>query len=259
MISLIVIIVTLFILTGVSAFSGMESAEKTALQGFYTQMDIVQKRVDDIAQTNESFIMNNNGSEIVIKLKEQGNSLTNDQTTLLTSILNLENINAQPSSFKYFTVDDLEEKLDIPNIQYDVFIDFDNRIVVAEDGVTVGNKTYYVSNTKTYFVEHNNINNELIVEELNYTVAQYGESKYKVIVNPVNTKGQLLKDGYIKYKKTTTKYWETSLNTDIILELNVLYNIKYVDDNNSFEKTIKVEFVENEQGISNLTVIEATD
>lgn len=260
-ISLVVMIAILLILAGVASFSGMESAEATALQGFYTQMEIIQKRVDDIAQTNETYIINNSdGSETQVPLKEQGKILTENQITLLTSILNVENINAQPSSFKYFTVNDLKEKLDIPNIQYDVFIDFDNRIVVAEDGITVENKTYYVLNNRTYFVEHNSAKNEGNIEKFNYTISQYSGGKYKITVTPTNNIGDLEEIGYVKYKKTTSKYWETSTNTEIILELDIEYDITYIDNNNnSLEKRIKVEYIKDEQENQELTVTEVTD
>ena len=65
LISLIITIVVLVILASISIKSGTESLDNTRLQGFYTQLEIIQKRVDDIAVTNETYI--SNGETIYLK------------------------------------------------------------------------------------------------------------------------------------------------------------------------------------------------
>ena len=259
LVALIITIVVLSILGTVSVITGRESIEATELEGFYTQMEIIQKRVDDIAETNETYIIkNSDGSETKVPLKEQGALLEDWQIALLEDALNLEEINVPTTNFKYFTILDLKEKLDISNITYNVYIDFDNRIVIAEGGITANGKTYYALNNPGYYVQEDLSKNVGDIEGLTCNNAiPYSKDKYKVTITQDNEIGDLSKGGYVKYKKTTTKYWETSATTEIILELNTEYHIKYIDiNNNSFMEKIKVEFIEDEEGNEKLKVTE---
>lgn len=251
LVALILTVVLLLIFASVSIKTGSQSIEETRLKGFYMQLEIIQKRIDDIAATNESYV---DGTGNIIYLKEQGKALNEEQITSLENILSIENITASTSNFRYFTIQDLESQLDLTEIEYNVYIDFDNRIVVAADGITIGDKIYYVLENKTYFVEEDNTKNTGTIEALNYNITQYNGNLYKVVITPSNIIGDLDGTGYVKYKKTTTKYWETSNNNEIILEISVEYNLIYIDSNNNkIEKTIKIE--EDTQGNLNVTEI----
>ena len=143
------------------------------------------------------------------------------------------------------------------DMEYNVFIDFEDRIIVAEDGIKIGSDTYYVLENATYFVEQNTDKNKGTIQSLTYKVTKYGKDNYKVTVTPSNTIGDLvLGNGSVQYKLTTTKYWETSANNEIILQPSKEYNIIYQDVNkNKIEKTIKVEV----NNASNPTVVEVTN
>lgn len=251
-IALIIIIVIMVIIAGATVQSGIDELDEIKLNTFYTQLEVIQKRVDDIAATNESYTDENGNT---INIKEQGiayDALTPEQKTNLAGILSTENIMIQPQMFRYFTIEDLRKYFDIMEVNYNVFIDFNSRVIVAEEGVRANNKYNYVLENSAYFVEENTNKNIGIIQNLTYQVLGYESGKCKVIVTPTNTIGDLKESGYVKYKKTTTKYWETSANTEIILEKSIEYNIIYIDsNNNSLERKIKVELNNN-----NLTVIE---
>lgn len=250
LVALIITIIVMLILASVSIKSGTESLNSTRLQGFYTQLEIVQKRVDDIATTNESYI---DGDGNTVYLKNTGRALTDAQNTSLQNIITSENLGVETTNFRYFTVEDLENILDLSEVEYNLFIDFNSRIIVAEDGIKIGDKTYYVLENATYFVKQDTEKN--IVQSLIYNATQYSTGKCKVIVTGINAAGNVLGGGYVKYKKTTTKYWEVSDSTEMILETSVEYNIVYVDANkNSIEKTIKVE-VDSSTGEATVTEI----
>ena len=248
LVALILTIVILIILTTISIQTGTESIDSTKLQGFYTHLEVIQKRVDDVAATNESYI-DSFGDTVYIK--QQGADLTDAQKTKLQNILTSEGFtNLSIDNFRYFTIQDLENIMDLSEIDYDVFIDFENRAVIAENGVEVDGKTYYVLENTTYFVEHNTTKNTGEIESIDYTVTNYIDNTYKVNVNIKQNLGDIEGLGYVKYKKTTTKYWETSNNTEMILELDVEYNIMYIAPNNtSIEETIKVELDDNNNPI----------
>ena len=76
LVGLIITVVVMLIIAGVSIYNGTESLNSTRLRGFYTQLEIVQKRVDDIAATDEKY---NNKNGIEVNIKDSGRTLTQEQ------------------------------------------------------------------------------------------------------------------------------------------------------------------------------------
>lgn len=229
LVALILTVIVLLIIAGVSIKSGTESLDSTRLQGFYTQLEIIQKRVDDIASTNESYI---DSSENTVHLKEQGLSYDNfkdTQKSSLQAILDEKGMTTiSVDNFKYFTVPDLENILDLSDMDYNVFIDFDNRIIIAEDGITIKGKTYYMLENSVYYPTYDANKNKPVLNTISLASGNYGTNKYKITVKPMYSTSNTA-DGYIKYKKTTTKYWETSNNLEIVIEELGDYDIIYKD------------------------------
>jgi len=244
LVTLLITVGVMLLLLSVSVITGLESLHNTRIRGFYLQLETIQKRVDDIATTNESFI-DDSGNTIYIK--QQGisyDNLTESKQTLLENIISNEGAeyNLNPTNFRYFTIKDLENLLDLTQMEYNVFIDFESRTIIAEKGITVNGKKYNILLSETYFVKQDTTKNEGQITSLNYLVTAYATDKYKVVITPENTIGDIEKTGHVEYKKTITKYWETSTNNEVILELETEYNIKYIDANNNYlEKIIKVE------------------
>lgn len=247
LIALVITVIVLMIITVISITSGTESLDSTRLQGFYTQLEIIQKRVDDIATTDENYI---DAQGNTIYLKEQGTAYENwggDRQDLLKSIIQSEgtDLKLNVENFKYFTSEQLNSMLDLSEIEYDVFIDFENRVVIAEDGITANGEKYYMLKNSVYYAEQNINKNVGTIESLNYAIVRYGED-YKITVTPSNSVGDLKIGGTLKYKKTTSKYWETSTNLEMIINKLADYNIIYEDiNNNSLSKTITVSVDEN--------------
>lgn len=248
--ALIIIVAVLLIIASVSIYTGTESLDNISLNGFYTKLEIVQERIDDIATTNESYIDGNNS----IYIKDAGQDLTTDQINKLQNILEQKEISyANISDFRYFTIQDVKKILDLEEINYNLFINFKNRIVVVEDGITIGDITYYMLEDTKYFVESNpskNVGEDGKIKKLKYSdPIQYGEGKYKINIEPEDTIGDLDKSGYIKYKKSTSKYWDITNEKYIIMEIDAEYDIVFIDlNNNSIEKTIKIEYEKDEEG-----------
>ena len=64
--TLVITIVVLLIISVVTILNSTDSLESTRLKGFYTKLEFVQKRVDNIAATNESYI-DSNGNTVYLK------------------------------------------------------------------------------------------------------------------------------------------------------------------------------------------------
>lgn len=223
--SLVITVIVLILIAGISIKSGTESVDDTRLEAFYTELEVIQKRVDEIASTNENYI-DNNGNKIY--LKDVGTNLNDEQTNLLTSI----NSNYVPSNFKYFTANQLKNIFGLSDISQDVFINFSDRTVISANGIEINKKKYYTLKNTSYFVEHTE-KNKGVIDSLKYNATLYGTNKYKVKITPSNTIGDITEDGIIKYKKSNSKYWETTNNLEIIIEQNIEYDIIYQDKNNN--------------------------
>ena len=255
LVALVITVVVLLIIASISITSGTESLDKTRLQGFYTQLEIVQKRVDDIATTNEAYI---DAEGNTVYLKEQGTAYENwggERQDSLKAIIQSEggDLNLSAENFKYFTSEQLNSILDLSEIDYNVFIDFENRVVIAENGITANGVTYHMLKNSVYYAEQNTNKNVGTIESLSYSITKYGDN-YKITVTPSNSVGDLKIEGTLKYKKTTSKYWETSTNLEMIISQLADYNIIYEDvNNNSLSKTITVSV--DESGVPTVTEI----
>lgn len=231
LISLIVTVFVMSIIIAVSIDSGTESVDDTRLKGFYTQLEIIQKRVDDIVTTNEGYyITNSDGTKTYVDIETAGGSaITSSQASFLQGILDDEGITTPTSEFKYFTVANLEDQLDLSEVENNVFIHFKTRTVVSEKGVKVNGETYYILKNNVYFAEEDTTKNEGTLE-LTYNIVKYGANNYKITVT-TTTVGDLIANGTLRYKKTTTKYWETANGLEIVISDLGEYNIEYVDSN----------------------------
>lgn len=251
LVALIIIVGVMLIITSVSVYNGTDSVNSIKLNGFYTQLEIVQEKVDDIATTNESYI---NGTDTVY-IKETGEPLTLEQKNELKSRLNNTDI---VERFKYFTIQDIKNILDLDEIDYNLFINFEDKIVVAEDGITIEGTTYYMLENTKFFLETDLSKNVGTIETLIYgTPIKYNNDTYKVTITPGNTIGDLDATGYIKYKKATEKYWETTTENYIVVQLDTVYNVIFTDLNkNKIEKNIIVEYKQDFAGNDILIVNE---
>lgn len=247
LIALMVTIIVMIIIASIAIKTGLDSLDETELQGFYTQLDIVQKKVDEIVISNENYNL-------------LGIELTSTQKSNLQNILNtkLSSLDLNSSSFRYFTVEKLKDELGLSNINYAVFIHFESRTIVAEEGITIKGITYYISNNTTYYVD--STENKGKVKTLEFKIiSPYGkeyyyttdnkyntitkeEKKYKIIVTPKNTNDDEITGGILKYKKATSNHWEIAEGLEfIITELSpIKYNVQYEDnDRNVITVTIR--------------------
>lgn len=250
-VSLVITITVMIIIIAVSINISKNSTDQTRLKGFYSELEIIQKRIDGIASTNETYyIENEDGAITTINLKtDGGKAVTSSQSTFLQNVLNEEGIEISPSEFRYFTISDIEEQLDLTNIEYDVFVHFDTRTVIAEKGITINRVKYYILKNDIYFVEKDNTNNSPSIT-LAYTIKEYGSEYYKIIVTP-NTTADLSLNGILKYKKANTNYFETANGLEFIIGIDELttYNVEYTNNNTTVSQTITVFNVDEEPGI----------
>ena len=267
LVSLIIIVEVLLILASVSVKFGTESMDVTRLKGFYLELEIVQKRVDEIFVKNETYsVKNEDGTETKVEIKNAGADLTDKQKKdLQEEILQPEGIDLDPNSFRYFTIADIEKYLDITDINYNLFINFEERKIIAEQGINIAGVNYHVLKNDIYFVETNDKNTGRIESLIYSEPIEYGTNKYKIAITPGNTIGDIGGAGHLKYKRDQGNFWNTSENDEIVIEFNILYIVKYIDlNNNTIEEKIMVvyqtdkegNFVKDENGDNRIDIVD---
>ena len=234
-VALVIIVIIMIILMGVSITVGTGTLDSTKLQGFYMQLEIIQKRIDDIASTNESYV---DSSGNTIYLKEQGIAFENLDEAKQNKLLDIISKEASEeeldeTSFRYFTKEQANTILDLTDIEYNIFVDFNTRTIIAEEGIKINGQEYHILINKIYFAQQNTGKNEGTLTALSYNISTYGSNSYKIIVIPSNTIGDLAGNGTLRYKKSTSKYWETADNLEIIITDLTQYDIEYKDRNNN--------------------------
>ena len=253
MMALIISITLMLILASISVGTSVESIYNTQLKGFYTRLDIIQKRVDEIASTDENYIDEDGNAVYIKNMGIEFKDLDLDQKENLINILNDYNININPENFRYFKAEEVFSILDLSEIEYNVFIDFDNRIVIAADGININGKKYYMLEHNMYFPEYKKEKKPTLNKEkpLTYSITNYGTDKYKITVIPkYDVKEYTPITSELKYKKIFDKYWETSQKFEIVIEELGDYDIMYEDsDKNTITKKIRIKINENNKVI----------
>lgn len=247
LISLIITVLVLLVLASISISTGTESLDATRLQGFYMQLETIQKKADDIAITNEIYI-NNNGDTINTKTHPDF-ILTEAEKTKLQEILSKEeSLGLNVDEFRYFSIEELDKVLDLIEMEHNVFIHFATRTVISEEGITVKEVEYHMLKNNMYFPSYNANKNTGNIT-LSYEINTYETDKYKIKVTPT-TVGDLDTTGILKYKKAASKYWELAGGLEIIVSELTQYNIEYTDNNkNTAKQTITILLDDNENPI----------
>lgn len=133
-------------------------------------------------------------------------------------------------------------------VNLNLLIDFEDVKVVNPEGIEVDGKKYYTLIDKKYTVVKNTDKNVANVD-FTYTVENYGEEKYKIIVSPVNVGD--IKEGIVKYKKSDLEYWTAAKDNKIIVNQLADYDIIYIDaNNNSKQKKINLSLDNNKKVVA---------
>ena len=273
LVSLIVIIAVLLILASVSVKFGTESMDVTRLKGFYLELETVQKRVDEMYVNNETYSINGEiysvrNEENKEDIKMLGKDVIEaGKKETLEKIFTEEEIDMDISAFRYFEIADIEKYLDLTDINYNLFINFEERKIIAEQGINIAGVDYYVLKNDAYIVEQPaNDKNKGDIGTLKYSKPiEYGNNKYKIAITPGNTIGDIGGAGHLKYKRDQGNFWNTSENDEIVIEFNILYIVKYIDlNNNTIEEKIMVvyqtdkegNFVKDENGDNRIDIVD---
>lgn len=245
LVTLIVTVSLLIIIVSVTINVSSNQVETTELKAFYSKMQIAQEGIEKIARTNENY-KDSNGN--IIYLKDLGDSLTIEQSTLITSL------GYSTQGFSCFSAQKIKEILGIHGVDLNLLINFEECIIISEQGVQVDGITYYELEDQKYRVKYSGTKNSGEVD-FNYSVEKYSDKYYRIIIEPKNIGD--ISQGLVKYKETTLNYWKVADDNKIILEELGEYYIMYIDaNNNSIQKKLTLDLDAEGNIVSTVEVVE---
>ena len=131
MVALVLTIVVMLILVTITVRTGISSIEHSRMASFVSRMQLIQKKVDFLAEKNE--------------YNELGNALNTSQKTMTEAIITAEKLNTDKdnTTLKYFNKAAIINQLEIENIDDEIVIDFATREVISLNGIEYEDKMYY--------------------------------------------------------------------------------------------------------------------
>lgn len=193
LIALIITIIVMLILTSVVTYSGIETYKSTQVTKFVTQMQLIQTRVDDLAEEKS-----------MEELLALGAAVPNDKITFINTIYaNGEITNKEILSFRYFNSQDLKNELDVDDgIDDEILVNFKTREVVSVNGIKYDGSTYYTQyklpNAQTIITDTSQITRDL---SFDLSVSIDG---LKATITIRNIK---ITNGTLSYREVGTEKW----------------------------------------------------
>lgn len=132
-ISLIITIIIMLILATVTINVGTGSLEESRMTGFVSAMQLIQTKVDFIAEYED--------------YKISGEELNDSNKQKLQDILNSENetftTTVDSTFLRYFDSSHIASDLEVENIDDEIVVDFSTREVISVNGIEYEDKKYY--------------------------------------------------------------------------------------------------------------------
>lgn len=132
-ISLIITIIVMLILASVTVYVGTESIDNSRMINFVSYMQIIQTKVDFIAEYED---YSNYGEELSSSNKSTLQSILNSGTeSFLTT--------TSSTYLRYFDSSHIVSDLEIENIDDEIVVDFSTREVISLNGIEYEDEMYY--------------------------------------------------------------------------------------------------------------------
>ena len=236
LVAVIITVILMLILVSVITFEGIDSYKTSKVIKFVTEMQLLQAKVDDLVKTTNLEELNNLGLEIT----------TNEQKNAINSAYNNQEITANDiGKYRFFTIDNILNELDVDNVQSEIMVNFETREIVSLKGTEYKGKTYYTQ-YKLPNGQNLVINSEFVQRDLAFDIKLNinGTNADVVISNIKISNGTLsYKEEKDNYWKQITNYTEANETQTIKIDKTGNYIFKLEDntaENSKFEKTAKI-------------------
>jgi len=229
LIILIFTIVIMIILVSIGIYVGMETVEHSRVVKFVSYMQIIQRKVDDLA-SDSSY------EELGVPASGQSNA----QEILNLASTNGEIQNTVVDDYKYFDKTTLSSQLGIDNIEDEIIINFTTREVVSLNGIDYKSKMYYTQ----YLLP---TGQQIIIKSLD----EDRTLSFELTKNIEGLKANIeitnisITNGTLSYKEENgqweiiNNYTKNGNNDEIAISKSGTYIFKLTDNNDSNNKTEK--------------------
>ena len=228
LISLVITIIILIILASIATYSGIEVVKSSNVTEFMTELKILQTNVDKIRSQKQSF------DETEGESIQTGSAHYNELIERLKIVKDYgySDDTASIAGYKFFTEQQLKDKLNIEGVKQSVFINLEKRKVISLDGVRYENEKVYVLEqlpNNLYNVEYKGQGSNKPTFDVTIKETIEDQSWEVNIVN-VQYDGDIEKwDVY--YKKANTNDWRIGRQEYFSLSEMGEYKIKLVNGN----------------------------
>ena len=236
LITLIIMVILMLILVSVTAYSGIDIYKNAQVTKFITQMQLVQAKVDELKE-NES-------EEELLKLGTKILSDSEEEIIINKAYENKEITNKDIESYRYFSLDDLKNELNLDDgINGEIMINFITREVVSTMGTTYNEIIYYTQ----YLLPGGQglINNSKQTDRdlgFDLNVAIDGLNATIIISNIQITNATLsYREQGKDYWETITNYTERNKEYSILLSKTATYEFKLTDNTTGDESEVASE------------------
>ena len=233
LIAVIVTVIIMLILASVGIYVGMDTVEHSRVVKFVSYMQIIQRRVDELASSN-------NYEERGTLASEQSNA----QTVLNSAKANGEIQNTVIGEYKYFDSETLSSQLGIDNIEDNIIINFKTREVVSLNGIEYKGQVYY---TQYLLPTGQQIINKVEDEDrtLSFDLVKNnnGLNQTIQIANISIFNGNLSYQEKNGQEKLITNYTEAEKDEEVTISKSGTYIFKLTDNTKSSnfkEKTVNI-------------------
>ena len=231
LISVIIAVILLSILVGITTYSGIQSYKNAKVTKFITQMQLIQTKVDE-------FVREGN-----INIGAPGADYQ-DIITLAFSNHEISTNNA--ASFKYFTIENLNDQFELDNIDTPVLINFSTREVVSTEGIEFDGEMYYTQ----YLLEDGQ---QLFEKQIDSNIELEGSISKEidglnclvriedVTINAKLSYGELVEEEVLEWETITDC---TKANEDYTVNIsksgNYVFKITHNETNTSMQETVNI-------------------
>lgn len=133
LVALILTIILLLILATITAYNGIDSYKKSKVMKFIAEMQLIQGKVDAMANSNEYNRIGTAASGA--GMESLSAAIENNELT--------SNESANSENYRYLTVNDIANYLEIDNATSDIIVNFNTREVISVDGIDYNGEQHY--------------------------------------------------------------------------------------------------------------------
>lgn len=220
LVALVIVIVILFIISGIGIMAGKSTIESAKYSQFMHELIELQTKVNELNQ--------NGDTEIGRKLTDEQNEVFNNSviTEIIYNGKTEDEQNKIKDGFRYCNRAYIKQQLGLETDR-EYLINVEYRYIIYKDGFEYDGTIYYMPqqvNGTLYNVEYNNKNEKNGDFVVNTTSEK---NKCKIEITDINYDGYV-SDWQVKYKLKTSEQWNISDDLNFYVRQQGVYDIKVV-------------------------------